>query len=66
MVHHIGRAGAIGRGEEAIQHLIKVNSLSRTEAIQQIQAAKEVWMYRNIYDWAIDWGLYEQDVNKKQ
>jgi hypothetical protein len=59
MVHHIGRAGAIGRGEEAIQHLMKVNSLSKTEAIQYIQAARGIWMDRNRYDWTIDWGTQE-------
>ncbi|MFC1893311.1 hypothetical protein ACFLYR_04650 [Chloroflexota bacterium] len=65
MVHHIGRAGAIGRGEEAIQHLIKVNSLSGTEVIKQLQAALGTWVERNKYDWTIDWGVYQQDVNRE-
>ncbi|MFC1980174.1 HNH endonuclease [Chloroflexota bacterium] len=66
LVHHIGRAGAIGHGDEAIQHFMKVNAFSRSDAIQQVRDAMGVWIDRNKYDWTIDWGIYEQDVIKKQ
>ena len=53
-VKHIGRAGAVGRGEEALAHLMKVNGWSSEDAQHYIEAAFETWARRSRENWTLD------------
>ena len=53
-VKHIGRAGAVGRGKQAMQHLMKVNKWSLQEASDYINNAFETWERRSREGWSLD------------
>ncbi len=72
----MGRAHEIGRGEEAEQHIAKINGTSREEARKMLQTAAIVWMARNKLSWTQDlswlrdrageYGLSQQDVDEAE
>jgi len=53
-VKHIGRAGSIGRGREATEHLMKVNGWTLEEAQSYINDAFETWTRRSEESWTLD------------
>ena len=60
-VKHIGRAGAVGRAEQAIAHLMKVNNWKPDEAIKYVDEAFQTWARRSQEDWTLDIAWLEQD-----
>ena len=62
-VKHIGRSFAIGKGPQAMAHLMKVNGWSEDEATLYVEGAFEVWHRRSNEDWTLDisWA-YAQSV----
>lgn len=53
-VKHIGRAGAIGHGEEAKAQLARVNGWSLEEATAYIRDAFKTWVHRSSHRWELD------------
>jgi len=53
-VKHMGRAGAMGRARQAIQHLMKVNGWSEDDALAYVEVAFEVWSRRSQEEWTLD------------
>ena len=53
-VKHIGLAQVKGRGDIAIEHLMKVNSLSRLEAQNYVDQSFRIWAARSIHQWKLD------------
>ena len=60
-VKHIGRAGAVGRGKQAMQHLMKVNRWSLQEASDYINDAFETWNRRSREEWSLDLSWLQQN-----
>ncbi len=62
-VKHSGRSFAIGKGPQAMAHLMKVNGWSEDEATLYVEGAFEVWHRRSNEDWTLDisWA-YAQSV----
>ncbi len=54
MVKHIGYARVRGKFEEALKHFMKVNSLKKKEAKEQIDLAFKRWRDRSQKDWTLD------------
>ena len=66
-VKHFGLAQVQGKEEVALQHLMKVNELSRKQAEQYVQAAFARWAERSIKKWTLDISYlseYGIDVSK--
>lgn len=53
-VKHIGRAEATGNFERALRHFMKVNGVSRDEAITYIQEAAKIWRVRSQQEWDLN------------
>ena len=53
-VKHIGRAGAVGRGTQAIEHLMKVNGWGAEEALAYVDEAFQTWARRSQEEWSLD------------
>ena len=54
-VKHIGLAGVRGRGEVALQHLMKVNNISHDDAVKYVKEAFCLYHERSkIEDWELD------------
>jgi hypothetical protein len=53
-VKHFGRTQAVGKGEEAIKHLMVVNKWTRKQAIAHIKEAFKIWEQRSQYPWTLD------------
>jgi len=53
-VKHIGRAHAIGRGDEALEHLAAVNEWSQRQADKYLAEQGRVWEQRSLLDWKLD------------
>jgi Zn finger protein HypA/HybF involved in hydrogenase expression len=53
-VKHIGLSQLKGRGEIAIQQLMKVNNMTREEAYSYIKKSFELWSKRSQFDWTLD------------
>ena len=51
---HIGLSKMRGLEEECIEHLMKVNSISRKKVEEMIKNAFEKWGERSKYNWKID------------
>ena len=62
-VKHLGRSHVKGRGDEAIDQLIKVNRWSTAQADAYIELVLDVWKLRSRVPWRIDlsW-LTEQGI----
>jgi hypothetical protein len=54
---HIGRAGMIGRGREAEEHLSKVTGCNEIEVKKHIGEAFNIWRQRNEISWTLDLSL---------
>ena len=53
-VKHMGRANAMGRGEQAKSHLMKVNGWTDQIADAYIENAFRVWLRRSSENWSLD------------
>lgn len=53
-VQHFGRAQAIGRGAQALAHLMKVNGWDEGTARAHVAEAFETWRRRNRIIWTLD------------
>lgn len=53
-VKHIGRAGAVGRMEHALSHLMEINGWGDEEAVLYIENAFETWARRSSESWTLD------------
>ena len=53
-VKHMGRANAMGRGDEAKSHLMKVNGWTESEADAYIENAFKTWLRRSSENWSLD------------
>jgi hypothetical protein len=53
-VKHIGRSMSIGKGDQAIAHLMDVNGWGEDETALYIEGAFEVWQRRSAEDWTLD------------
>ena len=66
-VKHFGFSRIRGKGEEALQHYMKVNGLSREDAEAAIKKSFEVWRKRSEKEWTLDISLlsdYGIDISK--
>jgi hypothetical protein len=66
-VKHFGYSQSQGRGEEALEHFMKVNDLSREAAELSIKKSFDVWRKRSKKKWTLDISLlsdYGIDVSK--
>jgi hypothetical protein len=67
MVKHIGLAQTRGKGEAALQHLMKVNKMKRPEADVYVKGSFWTWVMRSRKQWTLDISCLEEygiDVNK--
>ena len=62
LAQHIGRAFQIGKGEEALKHIMKVNGITYTAANELVEKAKIVWEIRSSYEWRQDLGWLRSRV----
>ena len=53
-VKHMGRANAMGRGDVAKSHLMKVNGWTEGEAGAYIENAFKTWIRRSSENWSLD------------
>ena len=60
-VKHIGLAKLRGKGEEAANHLKKVNGWNERQTQQYILEAFKIWNQRSQYQWQLDLTWLEQN-----
>ena len=53
-VRHFGRSQAVGKGEKALRHLMKVNKWSRDRAMNHVEEAFRTWHMRSEHPWTLD------------
>lgn len=53
-VNHIGFAEINGRGDIAIEHLMKVNNWTKRQALNHRYQAFRLWAHRNTIKWKLD------------
>lgn len=53
-VKHIGRTMAIGKGEKAIKHIMKVNGWSKQDVELYLEEVFETWSRRSQEKWTLD------------
>ena len=53
-VKHIGRAMAVGLGDRALAHLVKVNGITQAEAVAHVGDAFVQWRTRSQRPWILD------------
>lgn len=53
-VKHIGRAMAVGLGDRALAHLVKVNGITQAEAVAHVGDAFALWKTRTQKAWTLD------------
>ena len=53
-VKHIGRAMAVGFGDRALAHLVKVNGITQAEAVAHVGDAFALWKARTQKAWTLD------------
>lgn len=66
-VKHFGFARVQGKEAQALNHLMKVNKLSKSEAIEYVNSEFEIWHNRSQKDWKLDIAFLEKfgiDVKK--
>ncbi len=61
---HAGLANVNGKTEQVIRHLIKVNKMSRNEAIWYFEESFRIWMNRSQYKWTLDISALESYIGK--
>jgi len=59
-VKHIGLAGIVGKKEQAIDHLAKVNGWPRELAEEHVQEAFAEWARRSTKKWTLDLSWLEK------
>jgi len=59
-VKHIGREMSVGRGEEAVMHMMKVNGISVDEACDMVDEAFRVHAERSQRSWVLDLSWLEE------
>jgi DNA polymerase-3 subunit epsilon len=64
LAKHIGRAQQIGKYEEALDHLARVNDLSKDEAIDLANEAMARWRERSQYEYQLDLSHLETIIPK--
>lgn len=62
-VKHIGRASIIGKEEDAILQLCKVNKWNRSEARKYVDKQYNVWQQRSLFEWKLDISLLKNKYN---
>jgi len=60
-VIHFGQTELRGRGQQAIQHLLKVNHCSYEDALDLIKDAQRKWIERSSHLWEVDVSWLEKD-----
>ena len=60
-VKHIGRSMAVGEGDSAISHLMKVNGWSEAETTAYLKEAFETWERRSSETWKLDISWLEKE-----
>ena len=53
-VKHIGKAGIDGKYDQAVEHLMNVNNITRIDAGCYIDEAFDTWRERNKQEWTLD------------
>lgn len=53
-VKHFGRSQAVGKGAQALAHLMRVNGWSADQAWDHIRQAFETWQRRSEVEWTLD------------
>jgi hypothetical protein len=53
-VKHMGLAEVQGRGEKALQHFMKVNKLTRKQALTEVEKAFMLWSVMSASEWKVD------------
>ncbi len=76
LVHHFGRAGKMGRENEALWHMMQVIRISQAEAESLVEQAFDDWERRSMCTWIQDfgwlrsrvweYGLSEHDIAKAE
>lgn len=54
MVRHIGNTIRLGLGDVAVAHMVKVNGITRDQALGMIDQAMTVWQRRSARTWVLD------------
>lgn len=54
LAKHIGQANVQGKGNEALEHLKKINGMTAQEAEKYVDECFSLWNFRNIFHWNID------------
>lgn len=76
LVHHFGRAGVLGRENEALAHLMSVNRISQRDAELLVERAFDTWEMRSQKGWIqdiswlrsriLDYGLTKDDLARAE
>lgn len=53
-VKHIGLSKMRGLVNETMNHLMRVNKITKEEAIKHVEEVFEVWCFRNSIEWILD------------
>lgn len=53
-VKHAGRSQKLGLYDKVLNHLSKVNNITKREAIHHIETSLETWSQRSQYSWTLD------------
>ena len=61
-VKHMGHSRVVGKGEDAFQHLMKVNSWDRNTAENYLDLSYSEWNLRNSYSWKTDISWLEKKL----
>lgn len=66
-VKHFGRAQSVGRGDDALDHLMRVNRWTEKQAWAHIEESFAVWERRSSVQWTLDlsW-IYRPEPKVKQ
>ncbi len=62
-VKHFGLAQINGKGEQALNHLKKVNSINDKEANEHVKKAFDIWYRRNETKWYVDITYIKEFLN---
>jgi 5-methylcytosine-specific restriction endonuclease McrA len=53
-VKHFGHTEIMGKSEEALTHLMKVNNINKEKALEEVDKSFELWAERSEHDWEVD------------
>jgi hypothetical protein len=63
-VKHFGRAQSVGRGDDAIAHLMRVNRWTEDQALDHIEDSFGVWQRRSMMSWTLDLSWLDRPAPK--